>query len=121
MRKSEPGEKKSFEDMIMYVDENGNLTPVKPDPANRRKINREDIEIGVPRKEAQEREIIRRGVVKFFNEDKGYGFIIDHATNESIFVHANGLIDQINERDRVTFEVESGPKGPHAVAVQVVK
>lgn len=121
LRKSESGEKRSLEEMFMYVDEYGNLTPTKPDPAQRKKINQDDIEIGIPKKEIQEQEVIRKGVVKFFNEEKGYGFIIDHATNDSIFVHANGLIDQIRERDKVTFEIEMGPKGPNAVAVRVVK
>ena len=61
---------------------------------------------------------VRTGVVKFFNFEKGYGFIVDDITKESIFVHANNLrVDQINEKDNVTFEVEMGPKGPNAVMV----
>ena len=117
-RKSE--ESRSFEEMIMYVDENGNLTPTPPDPSKKKKIRKEDIEIGVPKKEVQEQQAIRNGIVKFFNDEKGYGFIIDQFSKDSIFVHANGLIDEIRENDKVTFEIEMGAKGPMAVLVKVV-
>lgn len=118
-RKSEASEKKSFEDMIMYVDENGNLTPDKPDPSKKKKISAKDIEIGVPKKEEQAEQAVRSGTVKFFDEEKGFGFIIDHASNDNIFVHVSGLMDEIRERDKVTFEIENGPKGPAAVAVRL--
>ncbi|MEO1257780.1 MAG: cold shock domain-containing protein [Bacteroidota bacterium] len=123
-RKAEAEESggKSFEDMIMYVDEFGNLTPTPPDPTKKKKIRKEDIEISIPRQGAgPPPDIVRKGTVKFFNEEKGYGFIIDRETKDSIFVHANGLMDQIRERDRVTFEVEMGPKGPNAVRVKLSK
>ena len=119
---AEEGGGKSFEDMIMYVDEFGNLTPTPPDPTKKRKIRKEDIEISIPRQgDGPPPDIIRKGTVKFFNEEKGYGFIIDRETRDSIFVHANGLLDHIQERDRVTFEVEMGPKGPNAVRVKLSK
>jgi len=120
-RKADGGESKSFEDMIMYVDEFGNLTPTPPDPSKKRKIKKEDIEISVPKQgDAPEMDPIRKGTVKFFNDEKGYGFIVDRETRDSIFVHANGLIDQIRDNDRVTFEVEMGQKGPNAVAVKLI-
>lgn len=114
----EGGEGKSFEDMLMYVDENGLLTSTPPDPNKKKKIKSEDIEIGVPKREASDESPIRNGVVKFFNEEKGYGFIIDQANNNSVFVHANNLLDQIKDNDKVTFEVEMGAKGPNAVSVK---
>lgn len=120
-RRSEDSESKSFEDMIMYVDENGHLTSTPPDPSKRKKIRKEDIEIGIPKKDAIEEPSVRTGVVKFFNDEKGYGFIIDQFSKDSIFVHANGLMDEIRDNDRVTFEVEMGAKGPQAVNVQVVR
>ncbi len=119
-RKAESGEGKSFEDMIMYVDENGHLTSTPPDPSKKTKIRKEDIVIGVPKKEVIEEPAIRTGIVKFFNDEKGYGFIVDQFSNNSIFVHANGLIDEITDNDRVTFEVEMGAKGPNAVAVKLI-
>lgn len=61
---------------------------------------------------------MKTGTVKFFNEAKGFGFIkIDDEEND-IFVHASGLIDQINEDDKVTFEVTEGTKGLMAVDVK---
>ena len=112
---------KSFEDMIAYVDEFGNLTSTPPDPNKRREIKVEDIQIGATKQaEIDPAEIVRNGTVSFFNESKGYGFIRDKQTNESVFVHISGLIDKINENDKVTFEVEMGQKGPNAVKVKII-
>ena len=57
---------------------------------------------------------MNKGTVKFFNEAKGFGFIIDSATNEAIFVHVTGLVDPIREEDKVTFETARGKKGVNA-------
>ncbi len=111
-----------FDNMIAYVDENGNITSTPPDPAKKEKINAEDIEIGVPRKETKdEKEKIRKGVVTYFNDSRGYGFIRDLETRESIFVHINSLSEPVTENDKVTFEVEQGKKGLAAVNVNRVK
>ncbi|MBK8426636.1 MAG: cold shock domain-containing protein [Lewinellaceae bacterium] len=59
-----------------------------------------------------------KGTVKFFNESKGFGFIVDDSTGEEIFVHVSGLIDDIREGDKVTFETARGKKGMNAVNVQ---
>lgn len=113
-------EGKSFDDMLAYLDENGNLSSTPPDPKKKININAEDIEIGVPRqKEMDPAELIRKGTVTFFNEGKGYGFIKDQQTQESVFVHANGLLDQVKENSKVTFEVEMGQRGPTAVRVKL--
>jgi len=61
---------------------------------------------------------MKYGKVKFFNTEKGFGFIKDHDTNEEYFVHHTGLIDRIKEEDEVTFDVEQGKKGPNAVRVK---
>jgi CspA family cold shock protein len=63
---------------------------------------------------------MKEGKVKFFNETKGFGFIKDAETNEEYFVHATGLIDQINEDDNVSFELQEGKRGLIAVNVKVV-
>ncbi len=60
------------------------------------------------------------GKVKFFNESKGFGFIVPEDGAKDIFVHANGLIDDIREGDNVSYEVEEGRKGLNAVDVQVI-
>ncbi|HLT82558.1 MAG TPA: cold shock domain-containing protein [Cyclobacteriaceae bacterium] len=112
----------SLDDMIAYVDEDGNITSTPPDPSKKREVREEDIVIGVPRQSpAEALDPIRRGTVSFFNNSKGYGFIRDHETQESIFVHANGLVDEIRENDKVTFEVQMGHKGPNAVDVKLIR
>ena len=58
------------------------------------------------------------GTVKFFNESKGFGFIIDNSSNEEFFVHVSGLVDNINEGDKVTYNTERGKKGMNAVQVK---
>jgi CspA family cold shock protein len=63
---------------------------------------------------------MKTGTVKFFNEEKGFGFIKPDDGDRDVFVHKNGLIDTIREGDTVEFEVEEGRKGPNAVNVRVV-
>ncbi len=58
------------------------------------------------------------GTVKFYNAAKGYGFITVDETNQEVFVHATGLVDQVSQNDKVSFEVEEGKKGPNAVNVK---
>lgn len=62
---------------------------------------------------------MQKGTVKFFNETKGFGFIQTEGSNQDIFVHVTGLIDEIRENDKVTFQVEQGKKGPNAVNVEL--
>ena len=59
-----------------------------------------------------------QGTVKFFNEEKGFGFIKHDDSNKETFVHANGLIDQIEANDKVVFDVQEGRKGLNAVNVK---
>jgi len=59
-----------------------------------------------------------KGTVKFFNEAKGFGFIIEEGTNQERFVHVSGCIDEIRENDSVEFELEEGRKGLNAVNVK---
>lgn len=60
------------------------------------------------------------GTVKFFNDTKGFGFIIEEGSNKEYFVHVSGLIDEIREGDNVEFELTEGKKGMNAVEVKVV-
>ena len=111
----------SLDDMIAYVDENGNLTSTPPDPRKKKTINTEDIPVGISKQEDTEPlETVREGVVSFFNEQKGFGFIRDLKTQESIFVHVHELSGPIKENDKVTFEVEIRQKGPSAVSVKKI-
>ncbi len=121
LAKAENGPK-TFEEQLMYVDEDGNLTPTPPDPNKKKKeIKVEDIILGASPVNSTPEEVVRNGKVKFFNSEKGYGFITDKKTKDSIFVHINNVTDELRENDLVTFEIEMGPKGPNAVKVQRVK
>lgn len=113
-RKANVKKGKSLDEMMAYIDENGNISSTPPDPQKKKVFRQEDMQIGVSRPE-EEYEAIRTGVVSFFNEEKGFGFINDLQTQERIFIHANQLSEPIKEGNRVKFEVEMGPKGPVAV------
>ena len=120
-RKESGKESKSFEDMLAYPDENGYLSSKPPDPRKKVMIKLEDIEIGVPKQvPVDPADLIRTGIVTFFNDAKGYGFIKDMETQESVFVHINSLTEEIKEQNKVTFEIEMGPKGANAVNVKRV-
>lgn len=60
------------------------------------------------------------GKVKFFNESKGFGFIKEDGSEKEHFVHASGLVDQVQEGDEVEFELQEGKKGMNAVNVRVI-
>ena len=62
---------------------------------------------------------MKKGKVKFFDEDKGFGFIKEENGTE-VFVHVSGLRDDIRVDDDVTFEVQQGKRGPNAVNVKVL-
>jgi cold shock CspA family protein len=121
-RKANAKEGKTLEEMFAYVDEYGNITTTPPDPLKKINVKKEDIETAIPRnRTVVSTDIVRKGVVTFFNESKGYGFIKDSDSQDSVFVHANGLTEPIKENNKVTFEVEMGKKGPNAVRVKVVR
>ena len=61
-----------------------------------------------------------KGTVKFFNDTKGFGFIVEEGTNKELFVLVSGLIDEIKEGDEVEFELKEGRKGLNAIDVKVV-
>jgi len=115
-------EKRSPDDMIAYVDENGMITSTPPDPSKKRKIELEHIEVGVPKRDkTQKPDPIRKGILTYFNDSKGFGFIKDSETGESVFVHINNIIEEIKENNIVSFEVEMGHKGLTAVKVKLFK
>jgi len=115
-RKENAKKGKSLEDMLAYVDENGNLSSTPPDPSKKKVIEAKDISLNGIRPEKEE--VIRKGILTTFNDSKGYGFILDRDTKESIFVHMNSFLEPIKQNDVVTFEVERSPKGLNAVNVK---
>ncbi len=110
----------SLDDMIAYVDEFGNITSTPPDLTSREIIKAEDIEIGVPKAtDPDPADLIKKGVVTFFDKTKGFGFIRDSTTKHDLFVHVNGLLEAIQENNLVQYEVVKGPKGLQAVNVKI--
>jgi cold shock CspA family protein len=121
-RRENAGESKSFDDMIAYVDENGRITSTPPDPSRKQKVKAEDIEISVPKRHPDEpQDTVRKGILTFFNDSKGFGFIRDLGNQQSVFVHINDMVDAIAENNKVTFEIEMGPRGSKAVNVKLDK
>ncbi len=120
-RKSNAKKGKSLDEMMAYIDENGNISNTPPDPKKMKTFKQEDMQIGVPKYVPGEDENpLRTGTVTFYNDAKGFGFIKDSITGESVFVHANQLTDRIQENDKLNFEVEMGPKGANAVNVKKI-
>jgi cold shock CspA family protein len=105
-----------------YVDAYGNLTDTPPDPADKIKVDANSIEIGIPKREESDEEIdpVHKGKVSFFDNSKGFGFIIDSESQEKYFCHISGLLDEIAENDKVSFELERGMKGMNAVKVKLI-
>ena len=111
----------SLADMMAYVDEYGNLTSTPQDPTRKRDFRIEEIQISAAKgsdlNSVQEYE---EGVVTFFNEEKGYGFIRDSRTKQSVFVHNKQLLVPIKLNDKVHFLITKGIKGPEAIEVSMV-
>ena len=109
-----------LEDMLAYVDENGNLSDTPPDPTKKKKIKASDIEVSIPKTERVEVDPNRKGKVSYFDDSKGYGFIIDSETGEKYFFHVSGITEDVYENDKVGFQLERGPKGLNAVKVKKI-
>lgn len=109
---------KSFEDMIVYLDEFGNITDVPPEQQHRTEVKLEDIQLGAA---PVIDEPDPTGVVVSFFDDKAYGFIKEDNGGETIFVHASNLEEPIKEGDKVTFQRERTPKGFAAIKVKKTK
>jgi cold shock CspA family protein len=116
-RKATGKETKSFEDMIAYVDENGNLSASPPDVTKKRVIKESDIDITSRNKGGITPGFVKQGFVKFFDKDKGFGFIKDDQTQEELFFHYKAADFPIAQNDRVTYETAMGPKGMNAVRI----
>ena len=106
---------KSLDDMMAYIDEDGNITSTPPDPQKKKVFNAEDIEIGVPKSQEVEASI-KEGKIEYFNESKGFGFIMQN-NGVKIFFHINQTTYPVQEGDLVNYTVERGPRGLNAVGV----
>lgn len=120
-RKANSNKGAGFDSMIAYVDEYGQLTDTPPDPSKKIKVDASSIEIGIPKKEHAPAESSEKtGTVSFFDSSKGFGFIIETSTQERYFVHVSGVLEEIQETDKVSFELERGLKGMNAVQVKKI-
>lgn len=109
----------SLEDMMAWVDEDGNITSTPPDQTRKKEFSAHEIELDISKRHAlNEEEAKRTGILTNFNTMKGFGFIKDVASKESIFVHINSMIEPLKENDRVHFEIERTSKGLNAVRVK---
>lgn len=120
LEKKEQG-KSSMDDMIAYVDENGVITSTPPDESKKEKVDAESIEIGVPKQGDRESFKIRTGIVNNFDEHKGFGFVTDSRTNESVFIHISDCDGNIRVGCKVEYETEKAIKGLKAVNAKVIK
>ncbi len=116
-RKAEGKDGKSFEDMIAYVDENGNLTSTPPDISRKKEIDATEIDLTSANKGGGAPPHVRQGMVKYFDTTKGFGFIRDDQSQEEYFFHHSSADFPVNQGDRVVFETERGPKGMNAVRI----
>lgn len=123
-RKAEKEENGTTGIDFVYVDHMGNLVDTPPDPSKKVKVDAEEIVLGIPKKEDSDDDKfnpVRIGTVNFFDHSKGFGFIVDNENNEKYFCHVSGLIDEITEGNKVSFELEKGQRGMNAVKVKLEK
>src|SRR5690606_5215475 len=114
---------KRMEDMIAYVDENGNLSSTPPDPLKVRKVALEDIAIDTPRQAPPDPNALPQGVVTYFDAAKGYGFITNTRTQGRVFVHVNQLPDPgltLTKGNMVEYSALKGPRGLQAELVRKI-
>lgn len=106
----------SLDDMIAYVDENGMITSIPPDPNSKQEIDVNEIIVSTPQREKEEITPLR-GRVEHFNQSKGYGFIKDMGSIEKYFFHVSNAPENVAEGQIVFFELERGQKGMNAVRI----
>ncbi|WP_262148579.1 cold-shock protein [Chryseobacterium foetidum] len=117
-RKDNNDKGKSLDDMLMYVDENGQLTSVPPENREKIEISLDDIQLGAA--PIEEEELRKTGIVTFFSE-KGYGFITEDRSKENVFFHSNNATEILKKGNKVSYEKERSPKGFSAIDIKIVK
>lgn len=114
-RKANNDKGKSLEDMFFYVDAYGNLTKEKP--LEKLEVDASEISLVPP---TVEQETTKTGIVSFTNE-KGYGFIVDSRSQESLFYHQNNCSDVLKKGNKVSFEIEKTDRGNVASNIKLIK
>lgn len=106
---------RSLDEMLAYVDEEGNISSTPPDPSKIKVIRAEDIQIGAPKRSDTE-DPLKEGKIDYFDSSKGFGFILQ-SDGVKIFFHINQTTYPVKEGDVVNYTIERGPKGWNAVDV----
>lgn len=107
---------KSLEEMIVYLDENGNITNVHPDKQKKKKV------ITTNNNSSNfEENVTYEGIISLYFDEKGYGFITEAQTSETIFLHVNKMKETLKEKDKVVYEIEQTQKGYAAINVRKQK
>ena len=117
-RKANSSKGKTMEDMMAYLDENGNITSTPPIPGLKKSIAAADILISAPKRDTLPDDGLERGVISYYNTTKGFGFIREAKKGEQLFFHVAQLGYPAKENDNVTFIKEKGPRGWTAINVQ---
>jgi len=118
--KKNEGRKTNFDDMIAYVDEFGKISPIPPDPDKKTEIDAESIDLTITKNKPETKaNQERKGIITFYNEKKGFGFIRDLESNQRVFVHANNLLEPVKEENIVIFEAGKGQRGISAMKVKL--
>ncbi len=117
-RKESNDKGKTLDDMIMYVDANGQFTSTPPNKSDDEGVDLNNIQLGAAPIEAENP--IKSGIITFFSE-KGYGFITEEKSKENIFFHSNNCTEMVKKGNKVSFEIEKSPKGLSAIDIKVIK
>ncbi len=119
-RRNTVASKKTLEEMMAYVDENGNLSDTPPDPKKAHKVAADDIVIAIPKATPADPEALLTGIISYFDPAKGYGFVINEQTQERLFVHVTGLAQpntELSMGDKVSYIATRSDRGMQAVSV----
>lgn len=120
LEKKELG-KSSFDDMLAYVDENGQICSTPPSTENSQNVQAEDIEISIPKGGVKSKETVITGKVINFDAVKGYGFISSNKLMDSVFFHINDCSWEAKTGDKVEFETEKGHRGLKAIQIKKIE
>lgn len=111
----------TLNNMIAYVDINGNFSDAPPKEGDdTMEVDASQIDVSTPKSVDMELDAERRGLVKFYNENKGFGFIVPQGSQEQYFFHESNVNGEVWDMDKVKFKLEKGEKGLNAVGVSKI-
>ena len=120
LERKESGVDSSMDNMMVYLDADGNFVDTPPDETEKTEVDENSIQISTPKSAPIDFDAERRGKVTFYNDQKGYGFIEQDGTQEKFFLHHTNLTGHVEESTKVKFKIKKGEKGFDAIEVKVV-